>query len=321
LRRQLNAVTGSALDSNGVYDDDARTALRDFQTVVGVAATGIADPVTRWILAEAAARVALSALAGGNGVGCEVAVIGDSLIAGNEDLHTDALAAVGCAAEVDGEGSRSLAYGWQCRIQRAGRPPQVELLDKRIRGNDTCEPSGLTLLASWASATALGSVVVVALGTNDSGLFDHARWEHNWAEALRLAGGRPVVFLTTQARAASAQRARQQNYSSALRQWCAGEELCVLADWANTPAAADPASYIDSVHLSVEGTRARAEFIADVIDALVSGQPIPNPQPPPPPTTTVPPTETTTTVPPTETTTTTTTTTTAPVEPPPGTGG
>ena len=46
------------------------------------------------------------------------------------------------------------------------------LYDARIPGNETCAPSGLTLLKSWADAAALGDVVVVALGTNDSGLFE-----------------------------------------------------------------------------------------------------------------------------------------------------
>jgi hypothetical protein len=186
------------------------------------------------------------------------------------------------------------------------------LYDERIPGNDTCAPSGLTLLASWKDASALGDVVVVALGTNDSGLYDKSRWQRNWAEAMRLAGGRPVVFLTTQAQPGSTQHADQSSYSNALRQWCGGERLCVLADWANTAAAYNPSSYVDSVHLNLGATRARATFIADVVAALLSGSPIPNPQSPPTPT--IPPADPATTpvptaAPDTATTTTTTTTT------------
>lgn len=294
LQRQLNAVTASALELNGVYDDDTRTAVRNFQTFIDVAATGIADPVTRWILAEAATRAALSPIGDGSAAGCEVAVIGDSLMAGAEEMQAEALAGIGCVAAVDAKGGRSLAYGWQCRVGHEGRRPELQKVDERIPGNDTCAPSGLTLLASWAAAGALGDVVVIALGTNDSGLFDRSGWQRNWAEALRLAGGRPVVFLTTQALAGSAQEARQRTYSAALRQWCAGEETCVVAEWANTSAANDPASYADSVHLIGGATGARAAFVADVVAALVAGRPIPNPPPPPPPTTTVAPTDTST---------------------------
>jgi peptidoglycan hydrolase-like protein with peptidoglycan-binding domain len=302
LQRQLNDVTATALALNGVYDDGTRTAVRNFQTYIGVAATGVADPVTRWILAEAATRAALSPLGDGSADGCEVAVIGDSLLAGAEALHADTLAEVGCVAAIDGKSGRSLSYGWQCRVERQGRRSALQRFDERIPGNDTCAPSGLTLLASWSAAGALGDVVVIGLGTNDSGLYGRSGWQRNWAEALRLSGGRPVVFLTTQALAGSTQAPRQHTYSVALRQWCAGEELCVLAEWANTAAANDPASYADSVHLNGSATRARAAFVTEVVAALVAGRPIPSPLPP-----------ATTTIPPSDTTTTTSTSTTAPV--------
>jgi lysophospholipase L1-like esterase len=295
LQRQLNVVTGSRLELDGIYGVETTAAVRNFQTVIGVEVTGLADPATRWTLAEAAAGATLSNLptiGAGGANGCQVAVIGDSLMAGTEELYTNALSRVTCAAAVDGEGGRSLAYGWQCRVDRDGRRPLL-LFDDRIAGNDTCAPSGLTLLASWAEAAALGDVVVVALGTNDSGLFEKSRWQRNWAEALRLAGGRPVVFLTTQARPGSDQSSRQSSYTNALRQWCTGQEFCVLAEWGNTAAANNPASYADSVHLNVAATRERAAFIADVVAALLTGQPIPNPQPPPTPT--VAPADTTTT--------------------------
>ncbi|HEX4981876.1 MAG TPA: peptidoglycan-binding protein [Ilumatobacteraceae bacterium] len=297
LQRQLNAVTGSTLELDGLYGEDTTTAVRNFQTVIGVDPTGVADPVTRWTLAEAAARITLPTsglptIGAGGANGCQVAVVGDSLMAGAEELHAKALDKVGCAAAVDGEGGRSLAYGWQCRVDRDGRRPLL-LFEDRIPGNETCAPSGLTLLKSWSDAIALGDVVVVALGTNDSGLFDKSRWQSNWVEAMRLAGGRPVVFLTTQARPGSDQYDRQKSYAIALRQWCNGQRLCILADWANTAAANDPASYVDTVHLNLAGTRARASFIADVVAALLTGRPIPNPQPPPTPT--IPPAGTTTT--------------------------
>jgi hypothetical protein len=277
---------------DGVYGAGTRAAIVNYQTVIGVSPTGVADPVTRWTLAEAANRVVLPTIGAGGINGCQVAVIGDSLMAGAEQLHADALARVGCAAAVDGEGGRSLVYGWQCRVDRDGHRPLL-VFEDRIPGNDTCAPSGLTLLESWANAAALGDIVVIALGTNDSGLYDKTRWQRNWSEAIRLAGGRPVVFVTAQAGPGSAQYARQNTYTVALRQWCAGQRLCVLAEWGNTAAAADASSYVDTVHLNSAGTRARAAFIADVVAALLTGRPIPNPQPPPTPT--IPPAGTTTT--------------------------
>ena len=130
LQRQLNAVTGSTLTVDGLYGAGTTAAVKDFQSVIGVAATGAADPVTRWKLAEAAATPAspshLSIGAGGAN-GCQVAVVGDSLMAGAEELTISALSRVGCAAAVDGEGGRSLAYGWQCRVERR-RSPAVDVV-------------------------------------------------------------------------------------------------------------------------------------------------------------------------------------------------
>ena len=296
LQRQLNAVTGSTLAVDGLYGAGTTAAVKNFQAMIGIAVTGAADPVTRWMLAEESVKPALNGLVNigaGGANGCQVAVVGDSLMAGAEALTVSVLSRVGCAAAVDGEGGRSLAYGWQCRVERDGRRPLM-LYDARIPGNETCVPSGLTLLKSWADAAALGDVVVVALGTNDSGLFEKARWQSNWTEALRLAGGRPVVFLTTQARVGSDQYARQTSYSSALRQWCGAQRPCVVAEWANTAAANDSTSYVDAVHINLTATRARGAFIAEVVAALLTGRPIPNPQPPPTPA--IPPAVTTTTV-------------------------
>ena len=264
LQRQLNLVTGSALEMDGVYGAGTRAAIVNFQTVIGVSPTGVADAVTRWTLAEAANRVVLPTIGAGGINGCQVAVVGDSLMAGAEQLHANAID----PRRLRRGGRRRGRPVTRVRVampRRSRRPSAAPVFEDRIPGNETCAPSGLTLLASWAGAAALGDVVVVALGTNDSGLYDKARWQNNWAEAIRLAGGRPVVFVTAQAGPGSAQYNRQNTYTAALRQWCAGQRLCVLAEWGNTAAAADPASYVDTVHLNLAGTRARATFIADVV--------------------------------------------------------
>ena len=272
--------------------------MKNFQTMIGVAATGAADPVTRWRLAEAAAAtpavISHATIGTGGANGCQVAVVGDSLMAGAEALTVSALSRVGCAAAVDGEGGRSLAYGWQCRVERDGRRPLM-LYDARIPGNETCAPSGLTLLKSWADAAALGDVVVVALGTNDSGLFEKSRWQNSWAEALRLAGGRPVVFLTTQARAGSDQyharaRTRARCGNGAAANGCA-----------SSPSGRTPRQPTTRRRTSTRCTSTSpppgpaAAFIADVVAALLTGRPIPNPHPPPTPA--IPPAVTTTTRP------------------------
>ena len=316
LQRMLNVVTGADLTADGVYGPATVAAVNAFQRFFGLPTTGEADHETRMLLklidggrSNALTSWPLPTIGDGGANGCQVAVIGDSLMAGAQGVHTDRLTEIGCASAVDGVGGRSLALGWQCRVlQPDGRRPLL-LLAAPEPGNATCAPSGLELLKMWSEAAALGDAVVLALGTNDATLFAEQRWIQHWEQALAFVGGRPLLALTTQGRPGSLVAPAQAEYSEALRLWCATKPNCVLADWGLTMAANDAASYVDSVHLTTAATDARAIFISDVVAALLSGEPIPNPVPLPTPTTTMPPatTTSTSTTSPTSTTTTSTT--------------
>jgi peptidoglycan hydrolase-like protein with peptidoglycan-binding domain len=307
LQQMLINVTGAEIAADGVYGPSTTTAVRNFQRVFGLPVTGDADHETRQVLryVNAARSDDLPAwkippIGNGGANGCQVAVIGDSLMAGSGALHERALRDINCASAVDGVGGRSLSYGWQCRITQPSGSRPLLLVPEPPPGNDTCSPSGLTLLRYWAQAGALGDIVVIALGTNDAGLYSESTWISHWNEAIRLAGQRPVVFVTTKARAGSGRFAQQESYAGALRRWCEPQPRCFVADWALTAAANTAGSYYDDVHLRSAGTQARAAFIAAAVRALFDGAPIPNPQPLPAPTPTVPPEITTTTlVPPT----------------------
>jgi peptidoglycan hydrolase-like protein with peptidoglycan-binding domain len=311
----LNIVTGADLAADGVYGEATVAAVDAFQRFVGLQATGEADHETRMLLryidggrSLVLPTWPLPTIGDGGANGCQVAVIGDSLMAGTQQLHADRLAEIGCVSAVDGVGGRSTAFGWQCRVLQAnGRRPLL-LLAEPEPGNDTCAPSGLELLRMWSEARALGDVVVLALGTNDATLFNDQHWGAHWEQVFEFAGNRPVIVVTTQARPGHSAALAQAEYSEALRQWCASAQRCVLADWARTDAANDAGSYVDAVHLTRAGTDARASFIRDVVRALLTGQPIPNPVALATPTTTVLPTTTSTitTVPPSTTTVTTT---------------
>lgn len=326
LQRMLNNSTGTELVPDGVYGPDTVTAVAALQTIAGLDVTGEADHETRTLLAElddgrssALPTWALPTIGNGGANGCQVTVLGDSLIAYSVALHADALRAINCSPGVDGVGGRSLAYGWQCRVAKPGGRNPLLLLPAPEPGNTTCAPSGLELVRMWRDAGAFGDIVVIALGTNDAGLFDEARWIRNWDDVLRMTGDRPVVFLTTKARPNSVRSADLDRYAAVLRRWCDNQPRCFLADWALTSAATDPASYVDPVHLTRAATIARANFIRDAVSALFAGRPLPNPAPIPivvatvpsttTTTTTVPP-ATTTTMPPSTTTTTSSTTTT-----------
>jgi lysophospholipase L1-like esterase len=309
IQQMLANVTGANVVADGRYGPDTTTAVRNFQRVFGLPVTGQADHETRQVLryVNASRSNALPAwkippLGSGGANGCQVAVIGDSLMAGSGALHERALRDINCASAVDGIGGRSLSYGWQCRVTQPNGSRPLLLVRDPQPGNETCSPSGLTLLEYWARAGALGDIVVIALGTNDAGLYSERTWISHWNEAIRLAGQRPVVFVTTKARAGAGRYAQQDGYAAALRRWCEPQPRCFVADWALTAAANTSDIYADEVHLRSAGTQARAAFIAAAVRALFDGAPIPNPQPLPAPTPTVPPESTTTTlVPPTTT--------------------
>lgn len=311
LQRMLITTTGADIAPDGTYGPDTVVAITNFQRLFGLAETGEADHETRQLLryvdggrSSALPSWPIPSLGNGGADGCQVTVVGDSLMAGAESLHERALAAIGCAAAVDGEGGRSLAYGWQCRERQTDGSRPLLMYPEPLPGNDTCAPSGLTLLALWGQADALGDIVVVALGTNDAGLYAPQKWEQHWNEALRLTGSRPVIFVSTRARAGTSRVAGQDAYSAALRTWCDRQARCHLADWALTTSANDWSNYYDHVHLRSAGTQARADFIAAAARALFAGAPIPNPSPINVPTPSLPPA---TTTPPTSTTSTTTT--------------
>ncbi len=322
LQRMLITTTGAAIAPDGTYGPDTVVAITNFQKLFGLPETGEADHETRQLLryvdggrSNALPSWPIPSLGNGGADGCQVTVVGDSLMAGAESLHERALGAIGCASAVDGEGGRSLAYGWQCRERQTDGSRPLLMYPEPIPGNDTCAPSGLTLLALWGQANALGDIVVVALGTNDAGLYSPTSWERHWNEALRLTGSRPVIFVSTRARAGTSNVAGQDAYSAALRTWCNRQPRCHLADWALTMSANDWSNYYDHVHLRTAGTQARADFIAAAARALFAGDPIPNPSPINVPTPNLPPAATTTTTAPRSTTTVparTTTTTTAP---------
>lgn len=319
LQRMLNHVLGTELRPDGIFGPDTALAVAAFQEQYGLPVTGDADHETRHALADLDDGRStmlpdwpVPDLGSGGADGCQVVVVGDSLVAGAHPVHEAALEAIGCAAAVDGVGSRSLIGGWQCWVDRFTASARLEIVERPEPGNETCAPAGLELLRLWAEADALGDVVVVALGTNDAGVLDEARWIDRWQRALDLTAPRPVVFLTTAAAPGSDHGPAQQAYSAALRAWCDRETRCRLADWALGDVASDPASYVDDVHLTVRATAERARFIARSVEGLLSGTPAPDPAPVPTPTTTLPsPTSTSTSTTSTSTTSTSTTSTTS----------
>jgi peptidoglycan hydrolase-like protein with peptidoglycan-binding domain len=285
-QRMLNLVIEAGLAADGLYGPATTEAIETFQRSVELPVTGEADDATRTMLSEIDAGRSiltpswpLPTIGDGGADDCQVVVIGDSLMAGVERLHTDRLAEIGCTAAVDGAGGRTMSFGWQCSVLGADGRWSTVVLSDPPPGNDSCDRSGLELLRTWSNARALGDIVVVALGTNDAVVYSEPSWIERWERAAAYADTRPMIMVTTRARPDSPSAPLQAVYSEALRQWCDSVERCVLADWALTDEANDPVSYRDSVHLVDAATDARASFIRDAVAALLTGRPAPNPVP------------------------------------------
>lgn len=191
---------------------------------------------------------------------CRSLLVGDSLVEATVQAQERAFSYMGCESIVDGLAARSLSNGWQC-LGKGGASPQIVLRPEPEPGNATCRPSGLELLRLWSDFTPAASVTVIALGTNDAGMFTEDTWIRRWMRAAELTSG-PLVFVTVGARPGDRWVEEAASYNAALRRWCPFEPRCTLAEWDLTAPAQDPNSYTDHVHLTREVGEMRAVFIA-----------------------------------------------------------
>lgn len=194
---------------------------------------------------------------------CRVLLVGDSLVEAALRSHADAFTYVGCESIVDGVAARSLSEGWQC-LADGGRSMAIVLRAFPEADNDTCRPSGLELVRQWADLTRLSSATVIALGTNDAGMYSEEEWIRRWNRVVELTGG-PLIFVTVAGRPGDRWVDNANRYNATLRWWCSSEPRCVLAEWDTTAPARDVASYIDHVHLTRAVGEMRAVFIAVVV--------------------------------------------------------
>lgn len=184
-----------------------------------------------------------------------VSLVGDSLVAGREELYNDALERAGFEGVANGVGSRAMRWGWQCRLNGA-----LKIVPKPVTGA-SCKREGLEQLQYWARRGELGEVVVIALGTNDAGLFNADRMKTNLDEARRIVRNRELYIVTAQALGSRSER--MQRWNTAAAQWCARDIACRMVPWAESQAAKAKSTYSgDGIHLTVEGTKKRAMVIA-----------------------------------------------------------
>ena len=184
----------------------------------------------------------------------EVAVLGDSLLAGAEPGVIAAFERHGISALVDARSSRALRRGFLCRENR-------RLVVVSRPTNTRCRPEGLELVSRWARAGELPGTIVLALGTNDSGLFPPEQAVVHLAELARLTPGSRLVAVSVAKRDMPE---RTKAWNRTLAAWCHALPRCTYADWASTATAQSPSSYFpDGVHLRVDAIRERIGFLVN----------------------------------------------------------
>lgn len=183
-----------------------------------------------------------------------VVVVGDSLVSASPKLYAEKLRAVGMTVQVDAVGSRALRFGWQCR-DATGR-----LVILKQPSSRACRREGLEVLSNLRQTNALPDAVVIALGTNDAGLFKPAEIISSLNNARKLIGERPLFIVSVKKLTSSK---KPGIWNSTASGWCASDINCNFLDWASSPDAAVRAMYgSDRVHLTSAGLTARASFIA-----------------------------------------------------------
>lgn len=212
--------------------------VRWFSALLSILALGLPTPATGHAVTTAPRT--------------EVLVVGDSLLAGAEPLVVARFAAHGIIATVDARSSRALRRGFLCRHQ-----DRLVVLPRPTHRR--CRPEGLELLASWATDGALPRTIVVALGTNDAGLFPPEQIQTHLTELAALTAGSRLVVVNVAKRHMTP---RTRDWNHALQRWCQTLTRCTYADWAGTGTARDTRSYRpDGVHLRIGAVRDRIDFL------------------------------------------------------------
>ena len=192
--------------------------------------------------------------------GYKVSIVGDSLVASREKLYEDALVGQGFDAEANGVGSRALRYGWQCRINGS-----LRVVAKPV--DSKCRREGLEQIRYWAQRGELGEVVVIALGTNDAGLFTAKQTAGNLSTVRSIVRNREIKIVSVAALGSRNKRMKAWNEAAAT--WCAADTNCVMVPWAESAYAKAKTTYSsDGIHLTVEGTKHRAAVIAATVAGL-----------------------------------------------------
>ena len=232
----------------------------------------------------------------------DVLVVGDSLVAGEEDIYQEALWEVGVSVRFDAAVSRGLRYGWLCPSGSQAEKNR----DGALNPDGEAKEDGPTDDApADVSDSSQGSAVVedqpattTSVGGSSqeelpgSGCVRQGLETLTWHASVGDLPGAVVVALGTNDASYPARQVLERldalrvllsgrqvflletatypmtkvhaAWNDTARTWCLVDISCRFVDWAGAPA---PAAFFaaDGVHLSPLGSRARAAALASVL--------------------------------------------------------
>ena len=259
LQQQLNRVLGLGIDEDGVFGDETKAAVVEFQKLVGLEQDGATSLTLEQLVRSMSPAFNPTAAV----KPCNVALVGDSLVDTVESYYFDAFDSRDCDSVISGVGSRTLTYGWVCGFTLRDSP------------GEGCRPSGLTQVQQWsADGTLSDRVIISALGTNDALVFSADQIKEHFEELQKYADASQIILVSPQVKPGSDAASKINRYNITSTAWCTLQLNCTVADWAASIDAANISYYADDFHLTGSGYEARAEFIADIALKVSQRRPV-----------------------------------------------
>lgn len=198
----------------------------------------------------------------------EISLIGDSIVYGYSDIYKNEFIKRGFnVTTLDALRGRFIATGWRCRKIINGKSTMYH---SSTYVSSSCRAEGQTQLLLWKKRGKLGSVVVIALGTNDTSVpMRSSTYKKRLDGVRRIVENRLIVLVTVITHVKNRQT-REKIYNNQIKDWCSKDKNCAIVDWASTPEARNRQIFIrDGIHHTRVGSGIKAKYIAEQILQLI----------------------------------------------------
>lgn len=192
----------------------------------------------------------------------EISIIGDSIVYGYSGIYKDEFIKRGFnVVGLDALRGRFISTGWRCRKAVEGRTTTYH--SNKYAG-PSCRAEGQTQLILWKKQKRLGSIVVIALGTNDTSVPMRPSTYKRRLDGVRNIVENRLIILITVTTYVQNRQTREKVYNTQIKDWCSKDINCAIVDWAATPDARNRKIFTrDGIHHTRIGSAIRAKYIAE----------------------------------------------------------